>query len=252
MMNLVHDFRSQLSLKEMDPSLLADTIVHEFPDPSAEQTLRGAIAFASYVHRNDTRAQRGPLPRDPYITHPLRVAVRLIRYGVTDLDIILAGILHDTVEDHPTEIAEKFGPNLGVDTAIDVVARMFGAETARLVAAVTNPPMPQGATRARKHELYREHVADTITDPKVAMVKLSDFVDNAFSLGYTVGQRPQMVLNLATKYTPLVDVFETRVFQDDVLALVNHPEKIRAHIDHGKVTLAQVAHDAAEAESAGR
>jgi (p)ppGpp synthase/HD superfamily hydrolase len=62
--------------------------------------------MASFLHRKQTRFVRGDLPRVPYIEHPLRVALRLVRWGVPDAELIAAALLHDVVEDCSTELLE--------------------------------------------------------------------------------------------------------------------------------------------------
>ncbi len=73
-----------------------------------------ALAFAAKHH--DQQVRKGT--RLPYLTHPANVAIILTRYGCDD-DTVIAGILHDVVEDCVREgwtramlesrIAEKFG-----------------------------------------------------------------------------------------------------------------------------------------------
>jgi (p)ppGpp synthase/HD superfamily hydrolase len=73
-----------------------------------------ALAFAAKHH--DQQVRKGT--RLPYLTHPANVAIILTRYGQND-DVIVAGILHDVVEDCVREaythemlvqrIGEKFG-----------------------------------------------------------------------------------------------------------------------------------------------
>jgi (p)ppGpp synthase/HD superfamily hydrolase len=65
-------------------------------------------------------------------------------------DVACAGLLHDAVEDHAAGIAPG-----GRQAALAVLAGRFGARTAALVAAVTNPAWEPGRD---KHEQYREHV----------------------------------------------------------------------------------------------
>ncbi|WP_068471108.1 HD domain-containing protein [Candidatus Protochlamydia phocaeensis] len=69
-----------------------------------------AIAFAADKHRNQ---QRKDLNQTPYIIHPIEVADQLLVIGqVRDSDIIIAALLHDTIEDTNTsyqEITQKFG-----------------------------------------------------------------------------------------------------------------------------------------------
>lgn len=74
-------------------------------------TLLDALAFAAARHRDQRRKDAGA---SPYINHPIAVAHALAAEGgVTDPDVLVAAILHDTVEDTRTtfdEVAERFGP----------------------------------------------------------------------------------------------------------------------------------------------
>ena len=74
------------------------------------QLLLRAASFAAQKHTDQKRkGERG----EPYINHPLEVANLIANVGeVDDLDVLIAAILHDTVEDSSVtreEIAEKFG-----------------------------------------------------------------------------------------------------------------------------------------------
>jgi (p)ppGpp synthase/HD superfamily hydrolase len=79
--------------------------------------LQKAIDFAIKTHwQNDKQYRKGK--DNPYITHPLSVALILSQAGAEE-DVIIAGILHDTVEDSKEpykvtnkEIKEKFGPKV--------------------------------------------------------------------------------------------------------------------------------------------
>jgi len=69
-----------------------------------------ACLFAAEKHRKDTRKNA---EKTPYINHPIEVAEHLATVGkVSDEDILMAALLHDTIEDTETseeEIAERFG-----------------------------------------------------------------------------------------------------------------------------------------------
>ncbi len=70
-----------------------------------------AVKFSAEKHK--TQRRKGA-EGSPYINHPIGVAETLWRVGgVRDLSVIIAAILHDTVEDTETtlaEIEEHFGP----------------------------------------------------------------------------------------------------------------------------------------------
>src|SRR5438105_575043 len=87
-----------------------------------------ALAFAAKHH--DRQVRKGT--RLPYLTHPANVAIILARYERDD-DTVVAGILHDVVEDcvreHYTRdmleqrIADKFGAHV-LDVVLAVTHRL--------------------------------------------------------------------------------------------------------------------------------
>ncbi len=74
------------------------------------KSLLKALAFAAEKHRFQKRKDTAGTP---YINHPIDVALTLAETGEeTDEDLIVAAILHDTIEDtqtSPEEIVEQFG-----------------------------------------------------------------------------------------------------------------------------------------------
>src|SRR5437764_2281340 len=73
--------------------------------PAAQRgQLVAALDLATRLHAGDRRVL------EPYLNHLLRVAIRIIRYyGVRDVDVLSAALLHDAVEDHPAELAGASG-----------------------------------------------------------------------------------------------------------------------------------------------
>lgn len=64
------------------------------------------ISFAAEKHKSQKR--KDPTGT-PYINHPLGVAKILVtEAGITELNVIMAAILHDTVEDTETTYEEVF------------------------------------------------------------------------------------------------------------------------------------------------
>jgi guanosine-3',5'-bis(diphosphate) 3'-pyrophosphohydrolase len=72
-----------------------------------------ALRFSAGKH-NDQR--RKDSKSSPYVNHPIRVAQTLWRVGeVRDVTLLLAAILHDTIEDTattPEEIRAEFGEDV--------------------------------------------------------------------------------------------------------------------------------------------
>ncbi|MFC2100372.1 HD domain-containing protein [Bacteroidota bacterium] len=68
-----------------------------------------ALEFAAYKHRFQKRKN---MEQTPYIQHPIQVAKLISVYTNGDISMLLAAILHDTLEDTDTnkeELEEKFG-----------------------------------------------------------------------------------------------------------------------------------------------
>ncbi|MBQ1024710.1 HD domain-containing protein [Micromonospora sp. C95] len=175
-------------------------------EAAERQRLDEALELAARLHRDDRRS------REPYVNHLLRVAIRMLHhYQVRDVDVIVAGLLHDAVEDHPAELAGG-GDNVEEQTeaALGVLAGRFGARVARLVAAVTNPQWDPGRDR---YEQYREHVAASLErEPWARVIKVSDFTDNGVGVIHSVGPK---VESSARKYRPLVPVYRDLVTRAD-------------------------------------
>jgi hypothetical protein len=172
-------------------------------EPDARTRLTEALSLAARLHRDDRRV------REPYVNHLLRVAIRIMHhYEVSDVDVIVAAVLHDAVEDHPDELAGV--PAATTEAALAVLAARFGARTARLVAAVTNPAYDPALD---KHTQYRQHVRDSLErEPWARVLKVSDFTDNGVGVIHTTGPK---VASSAAKYRPLVPVLRELVGRPD-------------------------------------
>ncbi|MEV0809231.1 HD domain-containing protein [Micromonospora sp. NPDC050200] len=173
-------------------------------DPAARDRLTAALDLAAELHRDDRRV------REPYLNHLLRVAIRMMHhYQVRDVDVIVAGLLHDAVEDHPDELAGVGVADPTAAALVTLTAR-FGPRVARLVAAVTNPAYDPDRDRNAQ---YREHVAASLDrEPWARVIKVSDFTDNGVGVVYTIGPK---VARSAAKYRPLVPVFRDLISRPD-------------------------------------
>jgi hypothetical protein len=173
-------------------------------DEDARARLTAALDLAAELHRDDRRV------REPYLNHLLRVAIRMMHhYQVRDVDVIVAGLLHDAVEDHPAELAGGAGGD-PTAAALATLAERFGPRVARLVGAVTNPAYDPDRDR---HVQYREHVAASLDrEPWARVIKISDFTDNGVGVIHTVGPK---VASSAAKYRPLVPVFRDLIARPD-------------------------------------
>ncbi|MBY3794523.1 HD domain-containing protein [Rhodococcus fascians] len=195
----------------MDSAALVFAIMHEIDADRVDRTqLCNAMELATAAHMSQKRIGRAAYPVDPYIVHPLRNVLRLVRLGCTDTDVLSATALHDTVEDQPRALVSildesRLTEGSNEQAALDLITEHFNTETSRLVAAVTNPSTDAVLSKAENNAAYAEHVADVIKDPKVFLVKFADFVDNAGSVEYLEDEAKRA--KLAAKYAPVVEVF---------------------------------------------
>ena len=204
--------------------------IEKWPEPD-QRRLNRALDLAARLHGADRRE------REPYINHLLRVAIRIMsHYGVHDADVVCAALLHDAVEDRPSELT---GGRAEQPAALAVLAEQFGPRVAGLVGAVTNPPY---APDRDQDEQYREHVADSLRDnPWARIIKASDFTDNGAGLIHTTGPR---LYRLAGKYAPLVPVLRELIARPDTPLDAAAKEHILAQLDRAADRFAALRGDA--------
>jgi (p)ppGpp synthase/HD superfamily hydrolase len=196
--------------------------IEGFP-PEERARLAEALELAAKLHADDRRV------REPYLNHLLRVAIRIVRYyGVHDVDVLIAALLHDAVEDHPAELglrAEGSHTEL-TEAAIAELARRFNPRVAELVRSVTNP---QYDPERDRHEQYREHVAASLErDPWARVIKVSDFTDNGVGVVHTT---PEKARSSATKYRPLVPKLRELVGRPDTPLSIEARQHILDQLD---------------------
>jgi guanosine-3',5'-bis(diphosphate) 3'-pyrophosphohydrolase len=120
-------------------------------------TLLGALAFAAEKHRDQRRKDASA---SPYINHPIAVALILAAEGgVADEALLMAAVLHDTVEDTTTTLTE--------------LTEHFGADVANLVAEVTDD---KRLPKESRKELQVEHAPHISSRAK--MLKMADKISN--------------------------------------------------------------------------
>ena len=116
-----------------------------------------ALSFAAHKHRDQRRKDA---EASPYINHPIALAQVLAAEGdVSDIEVLAAALLHDTIED--------------TDTTGEELEREFGSRIAGIVAEVTDDTALPKADRKR---LQIEHAAQLSEGAK--LVKLADKICN--------------------------------------------------------------------------
>jgi GTP diphosphokinase / guanosine-3',5'-bis(diphosphate) 3'-diphosphatase len=116
-----------------------------------------AASFAAKKHRDQRRKGSDA---EPYINHPLEVCNLLANVGkVSDYDVLIAAVLHDTVEDTETTAAE--------------LTERFGATVCGYVLEVTDDKSLPKAERKRRQVEHAPHLS---TGAK--QIKLADKISN--------------------------------------------------------------------------
>ncbi|HZM78862.1 MAG TPA: HD domain-containing protein [Candidatus Limnocylindrales bacterium] len=179
--------------------------IRDLPEPDRARLLE-ALDLASELHHDQRRV------REPYLNHLLRVTLRiLVYYHVNDVEVLVAALLHDAVEDQPWRLVGR--PEEGpppTEEALAVIAQRFGPRVARLVECVTNPDWDPHRDR---NEQYRAHVEEALRyEPWARVIKISDFTDNGVGVIHTTG--PKLV-KAATKYAPLVPALRELIARAD-------------------------------------
>ncbi|MEQ8143438.1 GTP pyrophosphokinase [Streptomyces sp. OP7] len=136
-------------------------------DPKIENATLRQIERAYQVAERWHRGQKRK-SGDPYITHPLAVTTILAELGM-DPATLMAGLLHDTVED--------------TEYGLEDLRRDFGDVVALLVDGVTKLDKVKFGEAAQA-ETVRKMVVAMAKDPRVLVIKLADRLHNMRTMRY--------------------------------------------------------------------
>ena len=156
--------------------------------PEEGEKIRRAYRFAAQAHQDQLRRSG-----EPYIMHPVAVACIIDQMGL-DAESVMAGLLHDTVEDTPVTRED--------------IAREFGAPVAMLVDGVTKLTKMEHTSYSTKEEQQMEDLRKMFIamakDIRVIMIKLADRLHNMRTIQYQKVQK-QRDISVETMeiYAPL-------------------------------------------------
>lgn len=190
---------------EAQPTELREKLLDGFRKrfgAEAGERMREAIDFAERVHCNQRRDAG-----DPFVTHPLTVADYLLGMGMDDATVI-AGVLHDTVED-------------GDNIQIADIEQRFGKEVAFLVDGVTKLTKSGNQTYITKKQEQTENLRKLFlsiaSDVRVVIIKLADRLHNMRTLAYcTPEKQARKAKETLEVYAPLADRFGMGVIRSEL------------------------------------
>jgi GTP pyrophosphokinase len=151
-----------------------------------------AIDFATEKHKGQKRKSG-----EPYIIHPVAVAGILVEWGM-DIDTVIAGVLHDTLED--------------TDATFDEIETHFGHDVAFLVEGVSK--VSKARSGMRDITSYLPETKDNLTklliavgrDVRVIIIKLADRLHNMQTLRHHKPDKQQKIARETLEvFAPLAD-----------------------------------------------
>ncbi len=173
--------------------------------------VRKAYDFASEAHKGQKR-----LSGEPYIIHPLQVAILLAKLNL-DTTTIAAALLHDVIED--TKIS------------IDKLRTEFNEETALLVDGVTKISYLKKKTKDNEINNLRKMLLATINDVRVIFIKLADKLHNMRTITYQPYIRQQQISReVLDIYAPLANRFGiSKIASElsDIAFRILHPDEYK-------------------------
>jgi len=129
------------------------------------EKIRKAYAYAAKSHEGQKRSSG-----EPFIIHPVEVALILMELGL-DVDTVVAGILHDVVEDTGVTLQQLEGE--------------FGTDIAKLVDGVTKLSRIEYKSKEEQQlESLRKMFVAMAKDIRVIIIKLADRLHNLRTLEY--------------------------------------------------------------------
>ena len=147
--------------------------------------IQRAHDLAVSAHAGQTRASG-----QPYVSHTIEVSTILAQLRL-DTNTIVAGLIHDTIEDTAVSLRE--------------VERDFGSDVAQIVDGVTKLGKVQFRSATEQQvENYRKMLLSMASDARVILVKLADRLHNMRTLEHLPDhKRRRIALETREIYGPL-------------------------------------------------
>jgi len=177
-----------------------------------EEMFIKAVRLSLISHQNQYRKSGVP-----YVEHPFEVAKLLADYNM-DTTTLVAGLLHDVVEDTRVELSS--------------IKVEFGEDVAFLVDAVTKISAIQAKSRIEQQaETFRKMLLSMARDFRVIMIKFADRMHNMRTLGYMVDEKKKLIAQETIEvYAPLAHRFglsKIRCELEDLAFRVLNPNAYR-------------------------
>jgi len=196
--------------------------------------IKAAYKLAKEAHGNQVRRSG-----QPYIVHPINVAYILAQQNAAP-EVIVAGLLHDVVEDTPV--------------TSDMLLEKFGGDVAKLVEGVTKLDQLSHSKKLSRSEAsnenYQKLILAMVKDVRVVLVKLADRLHNMRTLQYLGEEKQRRIaqetLDILAPLAHRLGMFKIKSELEDLAFAVLQPEnyektiKIIAEIKDDRQSLIEV------------
>ena len=177
--------------------------------PGDRELVRTAFEMAVEAHKT-MRRKSG----EPYILHPLAVAMICVEEIGLGVRSTICALLHDTVED--TEIT------------LDDIKREFGDEIARIVDGLTKISNVMDTSSSAQAENFKKILLTLTDDPRVILIKLADRLHNMRTLD-SMKREKQLKISSETVwvYAPLahrMGLYAIKTEMEDLAMKYMEPE----------------------------
>ncbi len=180
--------------------------------PGNKEQVRLAFEIAAEAHKT-MRRKSG----EPYILHPLAVAMICVEEIGLGVRSTICALLHDTVED--------------TDITLQMVTREFGPEIAKIVDGLTKISNVLDANSSQQAENFKKILLTLTDDPRVILIKLADRLHNMRTLG---SMKREKQLKIASEtvyvYAPLahrMGLYNIKTEMEDLAMKYMEPDSYR-------------------------
>ncbi|MGC8941614.1 MAG: RelA/SpoT family protein [Sulfurihydrogenibium sp.] len=176
-----------------------------------------AIDFVIEKHKNQFRKSG-----EPYYIHPIEVA-KILADLKMDKASIIAGLLHDIVED--------------TDTTLQDIEELFGKKVAQLVDGVTKINKYQfDNIESAKIENFRKFIVSSVNDIRVIVIKLADRLHNLRTLNFLREEKQKAIAKESLEiYSPLagrLGLWNIKREIDDLSFMYLYPEEYKKVVSY--------------------
>ena len=173
-------------------------------------SLEKAFEFAKKLHDGQFR-----ISEEPYIIHPMEVVKILISLRA-DLHTLMAGFLHDILED--------------TDTKPEEIKESFGEDVLNLVQGVTKLGKLQFKSKEeRQAENFRKMFIAMANDVRIIFLKLADRLHNMRTLNFMSAQKQQKIaqetLDIFAPLANRMGVGKIKAELEDLSLKYLHPDR---------------------------